>query len=80
MLSERSTSTDRQVQTEELCPAPSTEVVERNGLCLDPKKLAELGGGLPSFEETNGTALRRRAAAEPAVRVAVAVVGARPAL
>ncbi|XP_045447872.1 metabotropic glutamate receptor 2-like [Melitaea cinxia] len=79
-VTERSTSTDRQVQTEDLCPTPNTEVVERNGLCLDPKKLAELGGGLPSFEETNGTALRRRAAAEPAVRVAVAVVGARPAL
>ncbi|CAH2096683.1 unnamed protein product [Euphydryas editha] len=77
---ERSTSTDRQVQTEELSPTPNTEVVERNGLCLDPKKLAELAGGLPSFEEANGSALRRRAAAEPATRVAVAVVGARPPL
>nr|XP_026492229.1 metabotropic glutamate receptor 2-like [Vanessa tameamea] len=77
---EPSTSTDRQVQTEELSPTQNNGMIERNGLCLDPKKLAELTAGLPTFEEANGAALRRRAAAEPALRVAVAVVGARPAL
>ncbi|XP_045498186.1 metabotropic glutamate receptor 2-like [Colias croceus] len=67
---ERSTSTDRQVQTDDL-NSPTTN---QNGLCLDAKKLAELAGGLPAFEASG---VRRRAAAEPAVRVAVAVVGGR---
>lgn len=77
-LPERSTSTDRQVQTDDPDATPRNGI-ERNGLCLDPKKLAELGG-LPGFEQAGGAARRRRATAEPAVRVAVAVVGARPAL
>ncbi|XP_038210035.1 metabotropic glutamate receptor 2-like [Zerene cesonia] len=67
---ERSTSTDRQVQTDDL-NSPTTN---QNGLCLDAKKLAELTSGLPAFE---AGVVRRRAAAEPAVRVAVAVVGGR---
>ncbi|XP_045772809.1 metabotropic glutamate receptor 2-like [Maniola jurtina] len=76
---ERSTSTDRQVQTDDPNATPKNGAIERNGLCLDPKKLAELGG-LPGFEEASGAALRRRATAEPVMRVAVAVVGARPPL
>ncbi|XP_068633484.1 metabotropic glutamate receptor 2-like [Battus philenor] len=51
-ITEKSTSTDRQVQTDELSPG--------NGLCLDPRKLAELTAGLPSFPADNDGARRRR--------------------
>ncbi|CAH4028607.1 unnamed protein product [Pieris brassicae] len=72
---ERSTSTDRQVQTDDLNTSPNNQ--ERNGLCLDANKLAEIAGGLPAFESNT---VRRRATAEPAIRVAVAVVGAQTPL
>ncbi|XP_072948843.1 metabotropic glutamate receptor 2-like [Epargyreus clarus] len=81
-ITERSTSTDRQVQTEESTvgtrsPTAARRSPERNGLALDARKLVALGGGMPPGD---GAARRRRAAAEPAARVAVAVVGAGPAL
>ncbi|CAH0715917.1 unnamed protein product, partial [Brenthis ino] len=73
---ERSTSTDRQVQTDEATmpvgglagvatggPAGGPAVggpAERNGLCLDARKLAQLAAGLPAFEDAG--APRRRAA------------------
>ncbi|CAK1579829.1 unnamed protein product [Parnassius mnemosyne] len=52
-VTERSTSTDRQVQTDELSP-------ERNGLCLDPRKLAEIAAGLPAFTAVDADGARRR--------------------
>ncbi|XP_032517758.2 metabotropic glutamate receptor 2-like [Danaus plexippus] len=76
-VTERSTSTDRQVQTDEIEPLPRNCAVERNGLHLDPNKLSELTCGLPTFD---GVAIRRRPRDECTARLAVAVVGARTGL
>ncbi|CAH2080290.1 unnamed protein product, partial [Iphiclides podalirius] len=52
-VTERSTSTDREVQTD--IPSP-----EHNGLYLDPSKLAEFAAGLPSFAAVKAGGARRR--------------------
>ncbi|CAG9562246.1 unnamed protein product [Danaus chrysippus] len=76
-VTERSTSTDRQVQTDDIEPPPRNGAVERNGLHLDPKKLSELTCGLPTLE---GVARRRRPREDCPSRLAVAVIGARTGL
>ncbi|KAJ8731689.1 hypothetical protein PYW07_004853 [Mythimna separata] len=74
---ERTTSTDRQVQTEEtalfprLAGAPgdaARRLVEENGVALDARRLDGLRAGLPAFAA--------QPPAPPSLAVAVAIVGA----
>ncbi|XP_075978181.1 metabotropic glutamate receptor 2-like [Anticarsia gemmatalis] len=69
---EKTSSSDRQVQTDDSALFPRLARVEENGVRLDARRLAELRAGLPEFIAAEGEAR----APPPPVAVAVAIVGA----